>query len=38
MFGDGITHGRPVASKYISRRQPSIGDDFEVGADAELAR
>ena len=25
MFGDGITHGRPVSSKYISRRQPSIG-------------
>ena len=25
MFGDGITHGSPVASKYMSRRQPSIG-------------
>ena len=25
MFGDGITHGSPVSSKYIDRRQPSIG-------------
>ena len=25
MFGEGITQGRPVASKYMSRRQPSIG-------------
>ncbi len=24
MLGDGITHGRPVASKYMSRRHPSI--------------
>ena len=25
MLGDGSTHGIPVASKYIPRRQPSIG-------------
>ncbi len=25
MFGDGITHGRPVSSQYISRRQPPSG-------------
>ena len=24
MFGDGMTHGRPVSSKYIPRDQPSI--------------
>ena len=24
MFGDGITNGMPVASKYIDRDQPSM--------------
>ena len=36
MFGDGITHGRPVSSKYIVARQPSIATTSSVGADAEV--
>ena len=36
MFGDGITHGRPVSSANISRRQPSISTTSSVGAEAEL--
>ena len=33
MFGDGITHGRPVASAYMSRVQPSI---FTTSSDAPM--
>ena len=37
-FGDGMTHGSPVSSKYIERRQPVEHDDIEAGADAEGSR
>ena len=36
MFGDGITQGSPVSSKYMSRDQPSIVHHAEVRADAEV--
>ena len=35
MFGDGMTHGKSVASEYISRRQPSI---FTTSSDAPIAK
>ena len=38
MFGDGITHGRPVSSKYMLARPAVHRDDVERGADAEVAR